>query len=184
MSSSCDVVASPSGCSAVVAELFVECYPSLYAIAHQRMLAEDLRHTLSATAVVHEAYLRMAGQRTNWREPAHFVAMAACMIRRVLIDHGRRRRAARRSQRTLGCFGGHPAMATGAPEPAPITRALAELRRLDNRQADLVELRVCYGLSLEQAAACLCISRSTASDDWLAARAFLKSRLMRHHDQH
>jgi RNA polymerase sigma factor (TIGR02999 family) len=135
---------------------------------------------LQATAVVHEAYMRLIDQsRVDWKSRAHFFAVAAEMIRRVLVDYARRRGAAKRGGRV------HQVALTdaaGADDPEHVDLldlddALQELERLNDRHRRVVELRFFGGLSVEETAHVLDVSPQTVRADWRMARAWLKHRL-------
>jgi RNA polymerase sigma factor (TIGR02999 family) len=155
-------------------------YDELRALAGSFMKRESAGHTLQPTAVVHEVYLKLIDQeRADWRDRAHFMAVAAQAIRRVLIDHARHRHAAKR--------GGDRCRLTLDEAVAPaaardvdflaIDDALGRLAELHERQARVVELRFFGGLNIEEAAAVLGISRATVTDDWAVARAWLSREL-------
>jgi RNA polymerase sigma factor (TIGR02999 family) len=137
-------------------------------------------HTIQPTALAHEAYLRLVGQdRVVWQNRMHFFAVAARMMRRVLIDYARDRRATKRP--------GAAVRVTlddriGAVQPREcelieLDRALAELAALDPRQGEIVELRYFGGLSEREVATLLSISRATVTREWQTARAWLYRRL-------
>jgi RNA polymerase sigma factor (TIGR02999 family) len=153
-------------------------YEELRKLAASHLKAERGNHTLQATALVHEAYLRLVGQRSvAWASRAHFYGIAAQMMRRVLVDHARKRQAAKRSPGTLLLDLGEDA-AAAAPDRMPdllvLDRALTELERLDPRQARVVELRFFAGLSVEETAEVAGISTATVKREWKTARAFLR----------
>ena len=163
---------SPS--EAVLAEVYSE----LRALAEAYLRRERAGHTLQPTALVHEAFLRMAEEDPDrWSDSAHFTALAANIMRRVLVDHARRRGAAKRG-------GGHDRVtladvATGEPELdlLSLDEALTELATLSPRQARVVELRFFGGLSLDEVAHQLEVARSTVAADWQMARAWLNHKL-------
>jgi RNA polymerase sigma factor (TIGR02999 family) len=140
------------------------------------MRRERRDHTLQPTALIHETYLRLIDQdRVDWQNRAHFLAVAAKMMRRVLVDHARRRNAAKRPLNTL-----RVAMddEVGRVEPVAcevlaLHTALDELERLDERQARIVELRYFAGMSEDEIAAAIGVSRSSVTRDWQMARAWL-----------
>lgn len=153
-------------------------YGELRRLAASHLRSERGDHTLQPTALVHEAFLRLVGQRSvSWASRAHFYGIAAQMMRRVLVDHARRRLAAKRSPGTLYLdLGEHAAAAVPdrAPELLSLDRALTELERLDPRQARVVELRFFAGLSVEETAEVAGISTATVKREWRTARAFLR----------
>ena len=137
-------------------------------------------HTLQPTALVHEAYLRLAEQdRVVWQNRAHFLAVAASMMRRVLVDHARRQRARKR-----GGSGTRVTLDETFSPVAPrsldflaLDEALAELAVLDEQQARIVELRAFGGLSVEETAEVLKISPATVKRHWSFSLAWLHRRL-------
>jgi RNA polymerase sigma factor (TIGR02999 family) len=169
------------GDARVVDELLPVIYDELRTLARASLSEERPGHTLSPTALVHEAYIRLADQRDQeWRNRAHFFALAATLIRRILVDHARRRDSLKRGggagRITLSGIG------AGSPDDQGIDvlalhEALEGLGALDERQARLVELRFFTGLSMEEAAAELGVSKRTAEADWTMARAWLHRRL-------
>jgi RNA polymerase sigma factor (TIGR02999 family) len=159
--------------------------PIVYAELHRRAAAamrrEDAGHTLQATALVHEAYMRLVDQRQgDWQNRSQFYGIAAQMMRRVLIDHAREHLAAKRGggakQVTLSGVDA-PADSDDAIEVLALHEALEKLATLDERQAKVVELRYFGGLSVEEAAEALEISPATVKREWATARAWLKREL-------
>jgi RNA polymerase sigma factor (TIGR02999 family) len=137
-------------------------------------------HTLQPTALVHEAYVRLAGQdRMIWRNRAQFLAVAAQMMRRVLIDHARGHRAARRPGAACRVTLDDRIGAAMPPECEVLLldQALRELATLDARQAQIVELRYFAGLSEQEVGSLLSVSRATVTREWRTARAWLARRL-------
>jgi RNA polymerase sigma factor (TIGR02999 family) len=135
-------------------------------------------HTFSPTELANETYLRIARQTTHWRNRDQFFAVAARLMRRILVDHARARKAAKRG-RALRVTLVEDVVAA-PPEPVDLVNldeALAELADLDARQAQLVELRFFGGLSHEETAAALGISTSTVKREWAMAKAWLYRRL-------
>ena len=155
-------------------------YGELRAQAARYMGWERPDHTLQPTALVHEAYLRLVGQtRVSWQNRAHFFGLAAEMMRRVLVDHARKHSAAKRAGAAVKLewedgAGATPPMAC---ELVLLDQALAELAARDERQARVVELRYFGGLSEQEAADVLAVSRATVTRDWNVARAWLYRRL-------
>jgi RNA polymerase sigma-70 factor, ECF subfamily len=162
-----------------VEALFPEVYTSLRAIAAEKLRDEPAGHTLQPTALVHEVFLRLAEQeRARWNDSAHLLAVAAHMLRRVLIDHARKRLRRKRDSRRRVPLGNHVPASEGQWEQAiALDDALRRLEEIDARMAGLVELRVFGGLTLEQAAGTLGVSRATAARDWHAARAWLSKEM-------
>ena len=152
-------------------------YDELRRIAHRYMRNERGGHTLETTALVNEAYLRLASQqRVEWEDRAHFFAVTAQVMRHILIDHARRRRYARRGgadARQVPLAEAHAMTNERAAELLALDEALEQLAQLDPRKARVVELRYFGGLSLEETADVLEISVMTVRRDWRAARAWL-----------
>ncbi len=138
-------------------------------------------HTLQPTALIHEAYIRLVGQRrVAWQNRAHFFGVAAQMMRRILVDHARAHRAMRRPRTGLRVsFNKVPGIATQPVECEVLLldQALTELADLDSRQAQIVELRYFAGFSEQEIADALSISRSTVTREWQSARAWMYQRL-------
>jgi RNA polymerase sigma factor (TIGR02999 family) len=158
--------------------------PLVYAeLRRQAALAlrrEDEGHTLQPTALVHEAWLRLAGQRNGrWQSRTQFLAVAAQMMRRVLVDHARTRRALKRDggvQVTLA-DAEHAAAPSDQVDVLALDEALERLAILDTRKARLVELRYFAGLSIPEAAAALGVSQATVIREWAIARMWLRREL-------
>jgi RNA polymerase sigma factor (TIGR02999 family) len=137
-------------------------------------------HTLQPTALVHEAFMRLMGQdRAAWQNRAHFFAMAAQMMRRILIDHAREHQAAKRPGAAVRVVLDDR---IGATQPRDcelidLDAALVELTRLDPRQGHIVELRYFGGLSEQDVAEVLSLSRATVTREWQTARAWLYRRI-------
>jgi RNA polymerase sigma factor (TIGR02999 family) len=155
-------------------------YRDLRRQAAAQLRREGRSHTLQPTALVHEVFLRLVGQeRASWEGRAHFLGVCARLMRRILIDHARRRRRIKR--------GGTLCRVDLAAEPAAtsmreidviaLDRALDELQALDAEQARLVELRFFGGLSVEELGGLLGVSERTVKRDWRSARAWLLRRL-------
>jgi RNA polymerase sigma factor (TIGR02999 family) len=137
-------------------------------------------HTLQPTALVHEAYMRLVGQeRVAWQNRAHFFAIASQMMRRILVDHARERQAAKRPGAGVKVTLDDRIGAASARECELIDldQALTELTHLDPRQGQIVELRYFGGLSEQEVAEVLSISRATVTREWQAARAWLYRRI-------
>jgi RNA polymerase sigma factor (TIGR02999 family) len=138
-------------------------------------------HSLQPTALVHEAYLRLAlGQeRLAWQNRAHFFGLAAEMMRRILVDHARARRAAKRPGARLQ-VALDDRIGAGVPLSCDVLlldQALTELAALDSLQARIVELRYSGGMSEQEVAEVLRTSRSTVTREWQSARAWLYRRM-------
>ena len=155
-------------------------YEELRRIASRQLRRERDEHTLQATAIVHEAYLRLVGQPgLEWPSRAHFYAFSAHLIRRIFVDYARRRNRAKRGglaeKITL------VEMADLALEKSSdlvaLDEALSGLEKVDPRKATIIELKFFAGLTLEEIAEQLGISSETVSREWRRARAWLYSAL-------
>jgi RNA polymerase sigma factor (TIGR02999 family) len=151
-------------------------YKDLRRVARRRLRAERVDHSLAPTALVHEAYMRLVDvRRVRWQNRAHFFAIAARVMRQVLVDHARARTAAKR-----GGAGWRVQLAdhVGATMPRDVhlldlDAALGKLAAIDARLGTLVELRFFGGLTVEEAADVLGLSPATVKRDWTRARACL-----------
>jgi len=151
-------------------------YDELRRIAFRSLQNERPGHTLQSTALVNEAYVRMVAQNLpEWQNRAHFFAVAAQLMRQILVDHARTRRASKRggdaSRVSLDEARGH-AVVTDVDVVA-LDDALKELAQMDPQQSRVVELKFFAGLSNEEAAEVLKVSPSTVKRDWASARAWL-----------
>jgi RNA polymerase sigma factor (TIGR02999 family) len=155
-------------------------YQELRRLAAQKLAREKAGHTLQPTALVHEAYLRLVGKgdEPRWNSRGHFFAAAAEAMRRILVENARRRQRLKRGgDRKRVDSGLAEATAAGLSDDLLlINEALDRLAEEDVRKAELVKLRFFAGLSVEEAAQCLGISRATADRDWVYARAWLFDR--------
>jgi len=168
-------------------ELVAVVHHELRRRAAARLRREQPGHVLQPTALVHEAYLRLVDQRrTDWQSRAHFFAMASEMMRRILVDHARRRKMGKRS-------GGWARVAldeaVAKREPRDVDlldldAALSELASFDLRKSRVVELKFFGGLSLDDSAQALGLSRATVERDWQVARTWLYRRLNPGPDAH
>jgi RNA polymerase sigma factor (TIGR02999 family) len=156
-------------------------FGELHRLAQSYLRSERTGHTLQPTALINEAYLRLVGdQARDWRNRAHFVGVTACIMRRILVDHARRRKAAKRDGgATLsGEVGQYDQIAINEDEKLiALNDALDRLEKLNPRQRQVVEMRHFGGLSTEETAEALGVSVITVKRDWTAARAWLKTRL-------
>jgi len=156
-------------------------YEEMHRQAARAMRHEESAHTLQATALVNEAYLRLVDQRrVEWRNRAHFFGVAAQLMRRILVDHARARQAAKRGggQRAISLVDVESAHDSesdaSAIEVLALHEALERLAVLDPLQARLVELRYFSGLNIEETAEALDISPATVKREWVIARAWLR----------
>jgi RNA polymerase sigma factor (TIGR02999 family) len=155
-------------------------YEELRALAASCFRSERPDHTLQPTALVHEAYLRLIGQEhVAWQNRAHFFGIAAQMMRRILVDHARRKKAAKRDAATFRVE--LPASEDGPvdldPEILSLDEALKGLEVLDPRQARIVELRFFGGLTVEETAEVAGVGTATVKREWRTARAWLRREL-------
>jgi RNA polymerase sigma-70 factor, ECF subfamily len=169
------------GDPSAVSDLMPLVYDELRRVAAMHLARERPNHTLQPTALAHEAYLKLVDQtRAQWKDRAHFLAVAAEAIRRILIDHARLHRAAKRgsgdARLTLS-------FAADVPEPQTdvdliaLEDALQRLAELSPRQARVVELRFFAGLDVEETAEAIGVSPRTVKGDWRVARAWLQREL-------
>ncbi len=160
----------------VVDALIPLIYNELRRIAERQMAHERPDHTLNATALVHEAYLKLVDQReVDWQNRAHFFAIAARAMRRILINHAQGRLAEKRGGGAGFVTFNDEVMGTDAraEELVALDNALMKLKELSERQAEVVEYRFFGGLSHEEIAEVLNISVPTVQRDWRMARAWL-----------
>ena len=155
-------------------------YSELHRLARRYMRAERVGHSLQTTALVNEAYMRLVDyKRMQWQNRAHFFAVSAQLMRRILVDHARRRNLKRGgglkkvSLEDTAILGGSP----GADLVA-LDDALKQLAKLDPRKAQVVEMRFFGGLSVEETAEVLKVSPVTVMRDWSTARAWLYRELL------
>jgi RNA polymerase sigma factor (TIGR02999 family) len=157
-------------------------YDELRRVARHCLAGERPNHTLQSAALVHEAYLRLVGHESvRWNDRVHFFAVAAQLMRRILVDHARKRRAGKR--------GGEAITLSLDEQPAPAKKraldvlalddALNELARMNAQHGRIVEMRFFAGLSIEETAQAMGISPATVKRDWAVARAWLYRELAR-----
>jgi RNA polymerase sigma-70 factor (ECF subfamily) len=157
-------------------------YRELHKMAKRYMRRQDSQHTLQTTAVINEAYLKLAGgAEQNWESRAHFFGVAAKAMRHVLVDHARAGQSAKRGG-DMAAVTLDEGMAVAALRPAELVAlddALCGLAELHPRKGQVVEMRYFGGLSVEETAAILNISGETVARDWRFAKAFLERELTR-----
>jgi RNA polymerase sigma factor (TIGR02999 family) len=176
--------AAGSGDRASYARLYEAVYAELHRVARASMRRESPGHTLQPTALVNEAYLRLAPGESGWENRRHFFSAAAEAMRRILVDHARQRLAQKRGA------GAERVTLSGVDLPAGsegvdvllIDDALIRLGALRPRLADLVTLRYFAGMSIEESAQALGISPATAKRDWTFARAWLQEHIESRND--
>jgi RNA polymerase sigma factor (TIGR02999 family) len=172
------LVAVQRGEAQAAEQLLPLIYDELRALAAQRLAQEKPGQTLQATALVHEAYIRLVDvhEVPHWDGRGHFFAAAAEAMRRILIDKARHNKSLKAGGdwQRIDLADVEPAVHAPGIDLLALDDALSRLQRKDKRKADLVKLRFFAGLSNEEAAAALGISSSTADNDWAYARAWLR----------
>jgi RNA polymerase sigma factor (TIGR02999 family) len=174
------LAAASAGDADALKRLIPLVYDELRRLAHRQLAGERRDHTLNTGALVHEAYLKLAGlDRIEWGDRAHFFGIAAGAMRRILIDYAVRRRAAKRGggRRYEPLDRVTVAVEERAEELIALDEALERLQALDARQAKVVEWRFFAGMSIEETAAALDVSPATVKRDWITARAWLNREL-------
>jgi RNA polymerase sigma factor (TIGR02999 family) len=161
-------------------------YGDLRRLAHYHLQSERAGHTLQSTAVVHEAYLRLAGNQPAGGRPAalrnrtHFIAFVSRLMRQILVDYARRRQATKRDG---GCRVAFEDLASipvnGDAQLLALSDALDELSRIDERQGRIVEMKFFGGLSAPEISRVLGMSRATVDRDWATARVWLHRQMSR-----
>jgi len=157
-----------------------ELYPELRRIAGRLMRGERPGHTLQPTAVVHEAFLRLVDAHTiEWQDRAHFLGIAAKVMRRILIEHARRRGAAKRggSIDRVTLNDGVVSNDESAVDLLALDEVLTRLAEVDERGAQVAELRIFGGLTVRETAEQLGVSTRTVNGDWAVARLWLTREL-------
>lgn len=151
-------------------------YDELRRLANRYMRRERPGQTIQTTALVHEAYVRLIDyKRMRWQDRAHFYAVAAQVMRRILVDRARARHAAKRGDPALRISLDDVAIVSSEPESnlLDLDRALKELEEFDPRKSQIVELRFFGGLNIEETAEVLELSSTTVQREWRSARAWL-----------
>ena len=168
---------------ATAEDLFPVVYDELRRLAKAYMIRETPGHTLQPTALVHEAYLKLVDQtRANWKGKTHFYAVGARVMRRLLVDHARERGAQKRGagwqsvtlSEALDPLGGE---VLDTEQLLDLNTALDQLSEIDEREARVVTLRFFGGLTVEQVAEVIGVSKRTIEKDWRHAQAWLRLRL-------
>ncbi len=157
-------------------------YDELHRIAHRYMLRERPGHTLQTSALINETYIRLIDQReAHWQNRAHFFAIAAKLMRRILVDRARSKGCARRGANPLQVSLDEALAVSGrcGPDLTALDDALRDLENVDPRKGRIVEMRFFGGLSLEETAQALGISSPTVEREWRAARAWLHRSMTR-----
>jgi RNA polymerase sigma factor (TIGR02999 family) len=167
------------------AELMPQVYDELRRLAANYLRQERPGQTLQATALVHEAFVRLSKEKSQpWKDRTHFLAIAALSMRQILVQRARARHAEKRGGQhaeriTLdeSVMADHTPNGAGGVDVLQLDAALEKLAALDEQQAKIVELRYFGGLTVEEAAEALDISPATVKRHWTLARAFLKKEL-------
>jgi RNA polymerase sigma-70 factor (ECF subfamily) len=156
-------------------------YKELHRLAKLYMRQERPDHTLQPTALINEAYLRLAGDTTDWQNHAHFIAVAANVMRHVLVDHARMHKAAMRGGefRRVEFEEGIAVSRERSNEVLALDDALSELEKVNPRQAKVVELRYFAGMSVEEIGAIMKIAPRSIQRDWASARVWLFEKMTR-----
>jgi RNA polymerase sigma-70 factor, ECF subfamily len=166
-----------SGKENALEELMPVVYAELHRQATNYLRRERVGHTLQATALINEAYLKLIDQReVNWQNRAHFFGIAAQAMRRILVDHARSRHRDKRGGNSEDLPLEAAEFATweeGKVDLIALDEALTRLARLDERQSRIVELRFFSGLSVEETAEALGFSKATIKNEWRSAKAWL-----------
>jgi RNA polymerase sigma factor (TIGR02999 family) len=169
-----------SGDASALADVFPLIYDELHRLAQQQLRREPDGHTLSPTALVHEAYMRLIDYtRTEWAGRAHFMAVAATAMRRILVDHARGHRSLKRggALRRVSLDAVDLGTEDRAELLVAIDDALGRLKALDARQAQVVECRFFGGMTEEETAEALGIGLRTVKRDWAKAKSWLHREL-------
>jgi RNA polymerase sigma-70 factor, ECF subfamily len=170
-----------AGDSSAVDKLIPLVLQELRRLARLQLRSERPGHTLQATALVNEAYLRLVNdQARDWHNRAHFIGVSASVMRRILIDHARRKQALKRGagEQAFGQAEDYAGFSyEQAEELVALDLALERLEEMNPRQRQIVELRYFGGLSIEETAEVLNVSPVTVKRDWVAARAWLKGQV-------
>jgi RNA polymerase sigma factor (TIGR02999 family) len=159
------------------AELLPQVYDELRRLARARIASEPAGLTLQPTALVHEAYLRLAGDGTDrrWDRRGHFFAAAAIAMRRILVERARHYRRVKHGgeQQRVELDFESPALAPALPDVIAVDQALTRLEQIDSSKARVVLLRYFAGLTIEETAAAMDLSPATVKNEWVFARAWL-----------
>ena len=152
-------------------------YDDLRRLARHFMRRERPEHTLQPTALVNEAYIRVIGAEVSWNDRTHFFALFARLMRRMLVDHARAHQRAKREGARIALDEANEVSSQPALDLVALDQALTQFATFDRRKAAIVELHFFAGLSNEEVAAALGISRATVQREWRLAKAWLKQQL-------
>ena len=159
-------------------------HAELHRIARRCMAGEHVGHSLQATALVNEAFVRLVdGNAVPWHDRAHFLAVSARVMRRILVDHARAKRYQKRGGNAARVSFEEALVVTTEPGPdfVALDEALEALSRFDERKSRVIEMRFFGGLSVEETAAVLNVSPATVMGDWRLAKAWLKREMRGDH---
>jgi RNA polymerase sigma-70 factor, ECF subfamily len=178
------LVASSQGDEEALNKLLPVVYAEMRKLARRYLRKERRDHSLQATALVHEAYLRLVGQEVSWQNRAHFFGMAAEMMRRILIDHARKHRASKRGsgEIRLSLDEALDMADERAAELVALDDALKALAAFDPQKSRIVELRFFGGLSIEETAEVLGVGTATVVRQWKLAKAWLYHEVSKKND--
>ncbi|MCI0389601.1 MAG: sigma-70 family RNA polymerase sigma factor [Acidobacteria bacterium] len=171
------LVAWGNGDKSALEQLMPLVYEELRRLAQRHLRRERAGHTLQTTALVHEAYLRLIDQKeVQWQNRAHFFAVAAQMMRRILVDYARSRRFAKRGGDVYRVSLDEAMVVSDerAADVIALDEALTSLAEFDERMSRMVELRFFCGLNIEETAELLGVSPGTVMRDWTMAKAWLQ----------
>lgn len=175
-----EILSSAGEKGSVANELLPIVYDDLHALAEKYLRAESAGHTLQPTALVHEAYMKLVDQtRVDWQGRTHFFAVGAQAMRRILVDHARRRGAAKRGGDRQRITVDEQLLAAGRRDEdlLALDEALEKLADLDPQQAKMVELRFFGGLNVAETATALGLSKRTTEREWNMVRSWLRREL-------
>ena len=164
-----------------LAQLLPLIYEDLRAIAEGHLRKERGNHTLQPTALVNETYLKLIGQHVSWQNRAHFFGVSAEIMRRILVDHARRKQAGKRGggQQTISISEGIDWPDSRDLDVVALDEALTALAEFDPQQSRIIEMRFFAGLSVEETAEAIGVSPTTIKREWRVARAWLLRELDR-----
>ncbi len=156
-------------------ELVSLMYPELKKLAHYQLAGERAGHTLSTTAIVNEAFVRLRGGRPHWRDQSHFFRVVARVMRHLLVDHARRRRSAKRggASDNLDIDDFQVSTPDDTLAVLAIEAAMKDIETIDPRMANVVECRYFAGLSVKETSDALDVPVRTVERDWQRARAYI-----------
>ena len=156
-------------------ELVIAVYPELKRLAHMQLVKERPDHTLDTTAIVHEAFLRLAGGRNRWADRGHFLRAASTVMRHLLVDHARKRAAGKRGDGRVPITLEDERAASDDDSLAVLAldHAIDEVAKIDPRLGQIIECRYFAGLSVAETAEALGVGVRTVERDWQRAKAYL-----------